>query len=123
MRSVVSALSSIIRTGHLVVSDFPYDDAMDRARLQQGAHSSPVKAIDTSMRVAQTPRWLDFGKVGCGRETPTSPAIQLVTHSDIFHLPSGTSNSDEQLWRDRALPSFNSKAIESRLGWIPGMVR
>lgn len=28
----------------------------------------------------------------------------------------------ERQWRQKALPSFNSMAIESRIGWLPGLV-
>lgn len=28
----------------------------------------------------------------------------------------------ENEWKKKALPSFNSMAIESRIGWLPGLV-
>lgn len=122
MRSVVSALSPIIRMAHLVVADFPYIEALDKSRIPQDDRFYSSKTNVEGMRVAQTPRWLHFDRVGCEARTSTSPGIQLVTHSDIFHLPSRTGKSDEHTWRTQALPSFNSKTIESRLGWIPGLV-
>jgi hypothetical protein len=29
----------------------------------------------------------------------------------------------EEEWKRNALPTFNSKVIESRFGWLPGLVR
>ena len=61
------------------------------------------------------------------------PVFRHVTHSEIFHLPSmerdgiteelGEREWKESQWRAKALPTFNSMAIESRIGWLPGLVR
>ena len=60
------------------------------------------------------------------------PTFRYATHSEIFHLPSNDRDGvTEELgerewktrdWREKALPSFNSMAIESRVGWLPGLV-
>ncbi|OCF33813.1 hypothetical protein I316_04525 [Kwoniella heveanensis BCC8398] len=59
------------------------------------------------------------------------PSLRYGAHSEIFHLPSmdrdglteelGEREWKEQEWRKKALPSFNSMAIESRVGWLPGL--
>jgi 3-O-alpha-D-mannopyranosyl-alpha-D-mannopyranose xylosylphosphotransferase len=123
MRSVMSVLSSVIRTIHLVVSDFPFAD-VDHSKLPSHLNLSSLTGSEARLRIAQTPRWLDFGSLGCkdGLKNPR-PALQLVAHSEIFHLPSRVDEVDEGEWRNRALPSFNSKVIESRLGWGPSLVR
>ena len=60
------------------------------------------------------------------------PTLRYATHSEVFHLPTMegdgmTGELGEREWRRRnwqkkALPSFNSMAIESRIGWLPGLV-
>lgn len=125
MRSVVSALGDAIRAVHLVVSDFPHDNVNDRPIELDGLSVSTGRASNADFRVAQTPRWLDSGLLSCRNDTPDSPRppLQLVTHYEIFHQPSRIDGSEEGRWRNLALPSFNSKVIESRLGWIPRLVR
>ena len=109
MRSVMSALPSSVDTAHLVVADYSLDSALD------------YSYHDKRLRTAQTPSWLDFGKVGC---SPEIPRFQLATHHEIFHLPFHRSedNDKEAVWKKKALPTFNSKVIESRFGWLPGLV-
>lgn len=122
VRSVFSALQTRIGIAHILVADLPWDSSTDTDSLPT---SWPV---DNVLRLAQTPRWLDFEAIGCSPKQYNGtdrPILQLVTHSDIFHLPTDTTWNIviEQQWLRKALPSFNSKAIESRLGWIPGLVR
>jgi 3-O-alpha-D-mannopyranosyl-alpha-D-mannopyranose xylosylphosphotransferase len=110
MRSVMTAMSASVETVHLVVADL-YTSSSSRfsdSRSQYG--------------IAQTPSWLDFGRVGCGRDRPR---LQLSTHYEIFHLPSLQAGEEQKelQWREQAIPTFNSKAIESRIGWLPGLVR
>jgi len=88
----------------------------------------------------QIPEWLDW--------TREDEAITWHFHSDIYRLPRdhtgelvvgrevmadmvllgddgevvpGTNASLEQEWRELALPTFNSFAIESRVGWVKGL--
>jgi hypothetical protein len=106
----MAAMPSSLRTIHLVVADFPLDTDLDH------------QVVDKGSRIAQTPFWLDFGRVGCSHATPR---FQLSTHHEIFHLPA-RDVADQRLeedWRAKALPTFNSKVIESRFGWLPGLVR
>jgi hypothetical protein len=110
IRSVMAAMRASLGTIHLVVADYPLDTDLDR------------QVVDKRSRLAQTPFWLDFGRVGCSQETPR---LQLSTHHEIFHLPARDVEDQrvEEDWRAKALPTFNSKVIESRFGWLPGLVR
>lgn len=90
--------------------------------------------------VGQIPEWLDWS----AQEDGTTDQVFWHFHSDIFRLPRQskneltvddhalgrfelvTPNDDgvdrlEDAWRELALPSFNSFAIESRVGWINGL--
>ncbi|ORY21754.1 hypothetical protein BCR39DRAFT_553054 [Naematelia encephala] len=59
------------------------------------------------------------------------PTLRYAGHSEVFHLPTmerdavteelGEREWKEREWRKRALPNFNSMAIESRVGWLPGL--
>ncbi|WWC68199.1 uncharacterized protein I206_102122 [Kwoniella pini CBS 10737] len=59
------------------------------------------------------------------------PTLRYASHSEIFHLPSldrdgfteelGEREWKEKEYRRKALPCFNSMAIESRVGWLPGL--
>ncbi|EIW71073.1 hypothetical protein TREMEDRAFT_67553 [Tremella mesenterica DSM 1558] len=59
------------------------------------------------------------------------PTLRYAGHSEIFHLPTmerdavteelGEHEWREKQWRAKALPSFNSMSIESRIGWLPGL--
>jgi hypothetical protein len=103
----MAAMPSSVETVHLVVADIP---PIDRNDLGKGR------------RIAQTPYWLDFRRVGCSQDRPR---MQLSTHHEIFHLPKRDVHDErkEEEWKRNALPTFNSKVIESRFGWLPGLVR
>jgi len=45
----------------------------------------------------------------------------MVLLGDDGEVVSGTNASLEQEWRELALPTFNSFAIESRVGWVKGL--
>ncbi|BEJ13631.1 hypothetical protein CspHIS471_0308050 [Cutaneotrichosporon sp. HIS471] len=99
----------------LTVYDFAFDAAQDAARMPS---SLPSSSLRDSLRVAQTPTWLDFSRLN----STEGPNLQYAVHSEIFHLPTaGASNEAESEWRTKALPSYNSMAIESRLAWLPGI--
>jgi 3-O-alpha-D-mannopyranosyl-alpha-D-mannopyranose xylosylphosphotransferase len=61
------------------------------------------------------------------------PRFRYAVHSEVFHLPTverdavteelGEREWTEREWRRMALPTYNSMAIESRIGWMPGLVR
>jgi 3-O-alpha-D-mannopyranosyl-alpha-D-mannopyranose xylosylphosphotransferase len=90
--------------------------------------------------VGQIPEWLDWAG--------DDETVTWHFHSDIYRLPRdpngellvgrevmggmvllgddgefvhGTNGSLEQEWRELALPTFNSFAIESRVGWVTGL--
>lgn len=125
MRSVLKALQGQLRTFHLVVYDFAFDATHDAAHLNPGT----VPSLHDTLRVAQTPTWLDFSRLNTSQDTSRSPYpnLRYAVHSEIFHLPTvaqdavGTEVADEAEWQTKALPSYNSKSIESRLGWLPGL--
>ncbi|KLT42836.1 hypothetical protein CC85DRAFT_285184 [Cutaneotrichosporon oleaginosum] len=119
MRSVLKALQGHLRTFHLVVYDYAFDVTHDTARL-----TPTVLSPRDTLRVAQTPTWLDFSQLNASAKGPN---IQYAVHSEIFHLPTVAQDAvkvevvDEAEWRSKSLPSYNSKSIESRLGWLPGL--
>jgi hypothetical protein len=110
IRSVMAAMRASLGTIHLVVADYPLDTDLDH------------QVVDKRSMIAQTPFWLDFRRVGCSQDIPR---LQLSTHHEIFHLPARETADQrvEEDWRAKALPTFNSKVIESRYGWLPGLVR
>ncbi len=80
-----------------------------------------------------TPRQaVEGSRTRVNRVEASYPNFRYATHSEIFRLPSiqrdggfeelGERDWQETEWRKKALPSFNSMAIESRVGWLPGLV-
>lgn len=119
MRSVSEALPGIIDQVHLIVADRAIESVDEGTSID-----SADTAILPGMRVVQTPHWLEED-LDSHLATNAIPRIQLAAHSDIFHLPSNGSDVEKEIerqWRQRALPSFNSKSIESRIGWVPKVV-
>jgi len=142
MRSVIDSLPGKIRTCHLIVADFPFEEEdlhlMPAEMLDKldELTKPPVTHLTEQWRVAQTPTWLDFS-----RRDPAAPShpyhsqsypdLRYAGHSEIFHLPTMDRNAfteelgerewKEREWRKQALPSFNSMAIESRVGWLHGL--
>ena len=62
------------------------------------------------------------------------PSLRYAVHSEIFHLPThkrpgkqvlsagmGSHEYKDDVWKNDALPTFNSMAIESRIGWLWGL--
>lgn len=94
--------------------------------------------LDSEWRVAQVPTWLAANRLDLSDAAhplhhlrvnvskhseshlhiDSHPSMRLVPHSEIFHLP---NRAAEEAWRRDALPSFNSMAIESRIGWVWGL--
>lgn len=94
--------------------------------------------LSDNWRVVQTPQWLNFSSLRntaeaeAVSEAPADyPSLRYTSHSEIFHLPTtdgdsayespGEKDWHERDWRQKALPTYNSMVIESRLGWIPGL--
>lgn len=127
MRSVFKALHGHLRTVHLIVYDYAFDVARDTPLLQEN------QKVHGAMRVAQTPTWLDFSRLNASADDTTGrqntrPSFRYAVHSEIFHLPTGPTDavsegqeSVEEQWRAKALPSFNSMSIESRMAWLPAL--
>ncbi|GMK56901.1 hypothetical protein CspeluHIS016_0307410 [Cutaneotrichosporon spelunceum] len=126
MRSVLRALRGHLRTLHLVVYDFAFDAAQDSERIGAALDAALDGGVDPhaageGLRVAQTPTWLDFSQLNATH----GPSLRYAVHSEIFRLPTDADNKTkagvEAEWRQRALPTYNSMAIEARLGWLPGL--
>lgn len=126
VRSVLSALPGVVGNFHLILYDFAFEASKDGDLLRRG--SQLLLSVD-KLRVAQTPSWLNFSRLQPSR--PDRPQLRYATHSELFRLPSGDRHGNvedpkeharkEQAWRSKALPTYSSKSIESRLGWLPGL--
>jgi 3-O-alpha-D-mannopyranosyl-alpha-D-mannopyranose xylosylphosphotransferase len=148
MRSVLDSLPGHIRSFHLIVADYPFEPEdlallpnetifkLDGKKGQNEEISTQfADRLTSHWRVAQTPTWLDFS-----RRDPAAPnhpyhghypTLRYAGHSEVFHLPTmdrhavtealGEREWKEREWRKQALPSFNSMAIESRVGWLQGL--
>jgi len=105
-----------------------------------GISSELASVLEREWRIAQTPTWLDFSKRDpsssdhphhSSRTGQHYPLLRYATHSELFHLPTYDRNGKteelgehewkQQQWRKKALPSFNSMSIESRIGWLHGL--
>ncbi|KAF7968346.1 hypothetical protein HWV62_30941 [Athelia sp. TMB] len=90
LRSVMAALPAAAVAGlHVVSTDLPLPDGT---------------------RAGQVPTWL-APQDGC------APRLEMHHHWDLFKMrTNGTGDEEEaRAWRERALPSFNSMAIETQL--------
>ena len=146
MRSVLRALAGKVKTFHLIVFDHEFkeedinlvpQETIDILEPGSTANTSSDQLrarLQKEWRVAQTPTWLDFSK-----RDPAStleggvkyPLLRYATHTEIFHLPTydrfgatedlGGAEWQDQQFQKKALPNFNSMAIESRIGWLPGL--
>ncbi|OCF45807.1 hypothetical protein I317_00295 [Kwoniella heveanensis CBS 569] len=150
VRSGVKGLSSTPGKVHIVSADWPvsqqdYEDFKDSGVLEGEDGDGHV---ERSWRIGQIPHWLDWESQVSEEE---AREIRWHFHSDIFRLPASDNGqiptrnesdiirrydeergeevaidvsvnwNNEQEWKDLALPSFNSFAIESRLGWLEGL--
>ena len=126
VHSAVHAFKDSLRKVHIISGDYPVDvvDVTGEDRWSMG----------------QIPAWLDWSKAG--KETKgNGPDLKWHFHREMFRLPRAgptirgwsddfntTERGDvdisddemEQEWQDLALPTFNSFAIESRLGFVEG---
>lgn len=127
-------MSGLVRNFHLILYDFAFDPSRDQDLIPPSTRKvlgldTPLAAFD-SLRVAQTPNWLNFSALNTSSDEPL-PQLRYATHSELFHLPSGDRDGNveypkahaarEKTWRDSALPTYSSKSIETRLGWLPGL--
>lgn len=94
-----TALSSI----HLITADLPsYAFPSSWKKSKTNTQVDSALAL-TKPRIGQSPTWLNPNSL-----TSAQPPLRLVHHSDIFT-------------NDQALPTFNSKGIESQLGNLHGL--
>ncbi|OWZ34687.1 hypothetical protein C355_05358 [Cryptococcus neoformans Th84] len=107
--------------------------------------------LQSEWRILQTPTWLDFsrrdpsdpshpfhpysvskaGEIRQHYAEASYPTLRYASHWEVFHIPSVDRDGRQELmgerewreneWKKKALPSFNSMAIESRIGWLPGL--
>lgn len=131
VHSAVHAFKDNLRKVHILSGDYPIDvvDITGEDRWSMG----------------QIPAWLDWSKEG---KEPTGngkgPGLKWHFHREMFRLPREghairgwsdefrairategddsemSDNEKEQEWQDLALPTFNSFAIESKLGFVDG---
>jgi hypothetical protein len=106
--------------------------AIRSASAALGDHLGAVHVVSADLpltksgrwRAGQIPRWLN--------PEGGDDKMKWHFHSDIFRLPRDDNGSlphgiggsrwdDEEEWRDRAMPTFNSFAIEERTAWIHGL--
>lgn len=140
MRSVKASMGDVVKTNHLVLYDFPFNAAEGDLRLldeasihylqrslnNQKTLGNVLDHLKNEWRVAQTPNWLDFSKIN-----QQSSRLRYAGHSEIYHLPTVGRDHEpldagehawlEREWKKYALPTYNSMAIESRLGFLPGL--
>lgn len=120
MRSAKSALRGL-DTIHVLSGDY----ACTEDDLMLSAAGGNTSAPGDSWTVGQIPAWLDWEAVHNG-----SAGVKWHFHSNVFRIPVDENDTPEDLawdadfekeWRDFSTPSFNSFAIESRVGWIEGI--
>lgn len=129
-----------------VVEMVQANDASDRPGVRKrGILDSNDTETETEegWTVGQIPEWLDWSAT----QSKIADMITWHFHSDIYRLPRDHHDellvgreamagmvlvqedgeevsrnvSLEEEWRELALPTFNSFAIESRVGWITGL--
>jgi 3-O-alpha-D-mannopyranosyl-alpha-D-mannopyranose xylosylphosphotransferase len=150
MRSVLDSLPGHLRTLHLIVADYAFQPEdfsllpesvitkLDGPRRKDEEISQAfADRLLSHWRIAQSPTWLNFSRRDAiapdhPYHSEGYPSLRYAGHSEIFHLPTMDRNAlteelgerewKEREWRKQALPSFNSMAIESRVGWLPGLV-
>lgn len=117
IRSAKSALHGL-GTIHVLSGDYPISEEEDGPGYIGGA-------TDGAWKLGQIPRWLDWKAVRDG-----TAGLKWHFHSKVYRIPVDDYDSAEdkamdgeyeQEWRDMSVPSFNSFAIESRVGWIDGL--
>ena len=106
-------------------------------KTELGVSQGVQRHLDDKWRIVQTPRWLNFSALdpkARNNQDPDYPEFRYASHGEIFYTPTEDKklgDDEEEVlgekewklkqWRERALPTFNSMAIESRIGWLPGL--
>ncbi|WWC86667.1 uncharacterized protein L201_001544 [Kwoniella dendrophila CBS 6074] len=120
LNSISSALSTHLTDTWRVVQTPTW---LDFSRRDKTSPSHPYHPFSSNQHKNENSK--------LSRAESNYPILRYASHSEIFHLPTMdrdglTEALGEQEWREReyrkkALPSFNSMAIESRVGWLPGL--
>jgi len=129
MRSVKSSVQGLGNI-HVLSADFDTDsnvgsvsDSHDRREAPAG--TAKRRDGEGSWRLGQIPEWLDWDIVKSG-----IAGVKWHFHSKFFRIPvdhydspedKGLDREYELEWRFMSVPSFNSFAIESRIGWVDGL--
>ncbi|WVF69715.1 hypothetical protein IAT40_004494 [Kwoniella sp. CBS 6097] len=150
VRSGVKGLASTKGKVHIVSADWPLSQ-QDQEYFQLSGildGDDGDGEVESEWRIGQIPNWLDWESQVSQEE---AREIRWHFHSDIFRLPTSDNGqiprrnesdiirrydeergeeiaidisinwNTEEEWKELALPSFNSFAIESRLGWLEGL--
>jgi 3-O-alpha-D-mannopyranosyl-alpha-D-mannopyranose xylosylphosphotransferase len=114
VRSAKSALNGL-GTMHVLSGDYPIP----------AGYALPADSEEGEWKLGQIPEWLDWESVRDG-----SAGLKWHFHSRVYRIPVDDYDSPEDRmldleyedeWRDMSVPSFNSFAIESRVGWMDGL--
>lgn len=120
VRSAKSALHGL-GTIHVLSGDFPIPDNTDHLPKNIGGETLE----EGGWRLGQIPTWLNWETVRDG-----TAGLKWHFHSKVYRTPVDDYDSLEDKamdweyeseWREMSVPSFNSFAIESRVGWIDGL--
>ena len=125
MRSAVSSLGDGLGRLHVLSGDYPFDQNQ-YSYLLPGNNQTEDGVHVERWRMGQVPEWMDWDVV-----RDDSMGIKWHFHSSVFRIPRDELEQDEEEkeierkreeeWREASIPNFNSFAIESRVGWIPGL--
>lgn len=114
MRSAKSALHGL-GTVHVLSGDYPIPSS----------YALPAGSEGGEWKLGQIPEWLDWERVRDG-----SAGLKWHFHSRVYRIPVDAYDAPqdrmldfefEDEWREVSVPSFNSFAIESRVGWMDGL--
>ena len=126
IRSGVAGLGENLGKVHVISADL----AMESDKHWQLFEDDEANATATDLQVdqwtiGQIPSWVNW-------QPDDVKTLSWHFHSSVFRLPRDNDGAlplvvregawgDEGTWRAAAMPSFNSFAIESRIGWVEGL--
>ncbi|WVR04699.1 hypothetical protein IAU60_001710 [Kwoniella sp. DSM 27419] len=146
VRSGIRGLGKAVGNVHLVSADW---DLTEENRQQLDTNVAESLSDDgEGWRIGQIPEWLDWDSqreqgrlrwhfhndifrlpAKADKTIPLRNASEGATtvsywdfdQEKVVDVDVAVEWADEAQWRSQALPNFNSFAIESRLGWVPGL--
>jgi hypothetical protein len=106
--------------------------AVRSASAALGDHLGSIHVVSADLPLTKTGRWRAGQIPKWLNPESRNDKMKWHFHSDIFRLPrddngslphgiGGTRWDDEEAWRDTAMPTFNSFAIEERTAWVNGL--